>query len=367
QARAIGDLAQEVERSEEPLSARVNPLIIDTLLRSELKNQGIDLPFMYEITTARRDSVIFAQADDKGYDRPVFVNAAYQTPIFPKDVLSDPGTLRISFPDKNNIILAKMSATLATSAGLLIVLLLCFGYTLMSILRQKKISEMKTDFINNMTHEFKTPVSTIMIASEALKDEEIVEDKQRVNRLANMIYDENVRLGNHIERVLNIARIERDDFKLDIKPVNVNDLVGLVLDSMELQLQKKHAELSLKLEALPDVIEADELHFSNILYNLLDNALKYSRDQPKISVSTMTDGGHVLITVSDNGIGMNREQQSRIFEQFYRVPTGNLHDVKGFGLGLSYVQTIVKRLNGTIAVSSEKGKGSVFTLSFPAN
>lgn len=362
---ALSDLAHDVERSAEPLSARVSPLVIDTLLRFELKNQGIDLPFMYEVTTARRDSVIFAQAENKGLDRPVFVNASYQTPLFPKEVLSDPGSLRISFPDKSNIILAKMSATLATSAGLLIILLLSFGYTLMSILRQKKISEMKTDFINNMTHEFKTPVSTIMIASEALKDEEIADDKQRVNRLANMIYDENVRLGNHIERVLNIARLERDDFKLDIKPVNANELAGLVLDSMELQLQKKQAKISIALNAENDVIDADELHFSNILYNLTDNALKYSKEKPEIAVSTLNDKNTLIIRVSDNGIGMNREQQTRIFEQFYRVPTGNLHDVKGFGLGLSYVQTIVKRLNGTISVTSEKGKGSTFTLTFP--
>lgn len=362
-----GELVQEVERSEEPLSMRLNPLIIDTLLRDELINQGINLPFVYEVTTAKRDSVIFAQAETDGYDRPVFRNASYQTPIFPKEVLSDPGMLRIAFPDKDSVILTKMSATLATSAGLLIVLLLCFGYTLMSILRQKKISEMKTDFINNMTHEFKTPVSTIMIASEALKDDEIAEDKTRVGRLANMIYDENVRLGNHIERVLNIARLERDDFRLDIKPVNANDLIGLVLDSMELQFQKKQAEMTLRLDAAHAVVQADELHFSNILYNLIDNALKYSREEPKIEISTMNDRNHLVIKVTDNGIGMNREQQSRIFEQFYRVPTGNLHDVKGFGLGLSYVQTIVKRLNGTITVQSEKGRGSTFTITFPAS
>ncbi|MBE7176891.1 MAG: HAMP domain-containing histidine kinase [Mucilaginibacter polytrichastri] len=361
------ELAQEVERSEEPLSMRLNPLIIDTLLRDELLNQGISLPFVYEVTTARRDSVIFAQAENNGYDRPVFMNASYKAPIFPKDVLSDPGMLRIAFPDKDSVILTKMSATLATSAGLLIVLMLSFGYTLMSILRQKKISEMKTDFINNMTHEFKTPVSTIMIASEALRDEEIAEDKQRVHRLANMIYDENVRLGNHIERVLNIARLERDDFRLDIKPVNANDLISLVLDSMELQFQKKQAGINLELYAAQAIVQADELHFSNILYNLVDNALKYSKEQPRISISTANERGQLIIRVSDNGIGMSREQQARIFEQFYRVPTGNLHDVKGFGLGLSYVQTIVKRLNGTISVQSEKGKGSTFTLIFPAS
>jgi two-component system phosphate regulon sensor histidine kinase PhoR len=257
-----------------------------------------------------------------------------------------------------------MIATMATSGGLLLVLVFCFGYTIFSILRQKKISEMKMDFINNMTHEFKTPVSTIMIASEALRDHEIIEDKARVNRLANIIAEENERLGSHIERVLNIARIEKNDFKLDVKPVDVNDLVTTVLDSMDLKLKKHQVAISLNLEAENPVIKADELHFSNVLYNLIDNAIKYSKDVPEITISTVNKGDSLVLRVADKGIGMSRDQQSKIFEQFYRVPTGNMHDVKGFGLGLSYVNTIVKRLEGAISVRSEKEKGSEFELKF---
>jgi two-component system phosphate regulon sensor histidine kinase PhoR len=224
---------------------------------------------------------------------------------------------------------------------------------------------MKIDFINNMTHEFKTPVSTIMIASEALKDKEIAEDTARVARLANVIYEENVRLGSHIERVLNIARIEKDDFKLEKKQVDVNEMIAIVLDSMNLKLQKCNAVTTLYLDARQSVIIGDELHFSNVLYNLIDNAIKYSNDAPDITISTINRSGHVSIKVADKGIGMNRDQQAKIFEQFYRIPTGNLHDVKGFGLGLSYVNTIVKRLDGTISVKSEKEKGSEFELKFP--
>ena len=224
---------------------------------------------------------------------------------------------------------------------------------------------MKIDFINNMTHEFKTPVSTIMIASEALKVDEIAEDKSRVARLANVIYEENLRLGSHIERVLNIARIEKNDFRLDKKPVDVNEMIAVVLDSMHLKLQKCNAITTLNLDAERPVIIGDELHFSNVLYNLIDNAIKYSASNPEINISTLNKNGHILIRVADKGIGMNRDQQAKIFEQFYRIPTGNLHDVKGFGLGLSYVNTIVKRLEGAISVRSEKEKGSEFELRFP--
>ena len=223
---------------------------------------------------------------------------------------------------------------------------------------------MKTDFINNMTHEFKTPVSTIMIASEALKDKEIANDQNRVARLANIIYEENERLGSHIERVLNVARIEKNDFKLEKKPLDVNEMIAVVVDSMELKLQKYNAKITLQLDADYAVISADELHFSNVIYNLIDNAIKYSINEPEITISTQTKNGQVLIKVADKGIGMSRDQQTKIFEQFYRIPTGNLHDVKGFGLGLSYVNTVVKRLNGMISVRSEKEKGSEFELKF---
>ncbi len=362
------NLADEYKRANKSLKDRVDAMWIDSLLRFELANKGIDLPFSYEVATASKDSLIFSKALDVSGARPVFsaANASdtYQTPIFAQEVVNDPGNLKLYFPEKNAHILKTMTYTMATSGGLLLVLVLCFGYTLFSILRQKKISEMKTDFINNMTHEFKTPVSTIMIAAEALRDEDIIADKNRVSRLANIIFEENERLGSHIERVLNIARIEKNDFKLDNKPVEVNELITDVLDSMALKLQKYDAQVDLHLEADHSVIEADELHFSNVLYNLIDNAIKYSREAPQLTITTLNKNDELVIRVADKGIGMSRDQQAKIFEQFYRVPTGNLHDVKGFGLGLSYVNTIVKKLNGMISVKSEKDKGSEFELKF---
>ena len=361
----IENLAEEYGKFGEPLKMRLDPLWIDTLLRFELHNKGINLPFSYEVTTANSDSLIFSKANDVTGMHPAFTNeTTYQTRIFSKDVINDQGLIKLAFPQKNSLILTRMTATMATTGGLLIVLVLCFGYTIFSILKQKKVSEMKTDFINNMTHEFKTPVSTIMIASEALRDSEIIQDKARVARLANIIYEENERLGSHIERVLNIARIDKNDFKLDKKPLDVNEMIALVIDSMDLKLQKCHARTTLQLDAENAVINADELHFSNVIYNLVDNAIKYSVGEPDITISTLNKNGQIVIKVADKGVGMSRDQQTKIFEQFYRIPTGNLHDVKGFGLGLSYVNTVVKRLNGMISVRSEKEKGSEFELKF---
>lgn len=364
QAAVFQTLAEEYQKSDEPLRKRINAMWIDSLLRFELHSRGIDLPFSDEISTANNDSLIFSNAFDRGL-KPQFIEAnSYETPIFGKELINDPGRIRIFFPDRDAHIRSMMTYTISISGGLLLVLIICFGYTIFSILKQKKISEMKTDFINNMTHEFKTPVSTIMIASEALKDEEVATDSARVGRLADIIYEENNRLGSHIERVLNIARIEKDDFKLDITSVDINELITDVLDSMLLKLQKNDAKVSLHLDAHTPVIKADELHFSNVLYNLVDNAIKYSNGQPDITVSTLNKNDQLLIRVADKGIGMSRDQQAKIFEQFYRVPTGNLHDVKGFGLGLSYVNTIVNRLHGSISVKSEKDKGSEFELKF---
>ena len=362
----IENLEAEYQNFSEPLKLRINSYWIDSLLRFELHNQGISLPFSYEVLTANNDSLIFSKAMDTTGEKPVFIPAnTYQTSIFTRDVIRDPGKIRVSFPQKNSLILKRMKATMATTGGLLLVLIICFGYTIFSIIRQKKVSEMKTDFINNMTHEFKTPVSTIMIASEALKDHEIVADTARVARLANIIYEENARLGSHIERVLNVARIEKNDFKLEKKPLDVNEMITIVIDSMALKLQKHAVALTLQLDAVNAVVLADELHFSNLIYNLIDNAIKYSAAVPEIDISTANKGEQIVIKVADKGIGMSRDQQTKIFEQFYRIPTGNLHDVKGFGLGLSYVNTIVKRLNGVISVRSEKDKGSDFELKFP--
>jgi two-component system phosphate regulon sensor histidine kinase PhoR len=353
-------IASEMQQVNIPLKKRIQPQTIDSLLALELANNGIDLNYNYKISSAQEDSVIFTSASQK--NNYVVAADTYKTLLFGKDMFREAGYLTVTFPQKSKLILNNMGTVLFSSAGLLMVLAVSFIYTISSILRQKKVSEMKTDFINNMTHEFKTPVATIMIASEALKDPEINENKARVNKLAGIIYDENIRLGNHIERVLNIAKLEKDNLKLELKPQEVNAIIINVIDSMSLQLQKKNANVTLNLkDNLANVI-ADELHLSNVIFNLVDNAIKYSNNEPEITVTTEQIEKQVVIKIKDCGIGMVKDQQKKIFDQFYRIPTGNLHDVKGFGLGLSYVNDMIKKMKGTITVKSEKDKGSEFEI-----
>ncbi|MGN8058811.1 sensor histidine kinase [Pedobacter sp. 22163] len=359
----VEDVSKELQETNVPIYKRINFNSLGVLLKQELLANNITLEPSYRISLARKDSTIYMTASNiKGEFLP---ENTYKTPLFGNDIFRDPGMLFVSFPNKNSAIISNLSATLASSIGLLLVLVFIFSYTLYAILKQKKLSEMKTDFINNMTHEFKTPVATIMIASEALKDPEVTADKTRLKRLAGIIYDENVRLGNHIERVLSIARLEKGELKMENTEVDVNDLIVIVLDSMELQLQKRNAIINVHTDAEHAVVYGDELHLSNVIYNLIDNANKYSSDTPEITITTRNTGKNLIIEIADKGIGMTKEQSKRIFDQFYRVPTGNLHDVKGFGLGLNYVQDIIKKLNGTVKVSSEKDRGTTFEISLP--
>lgn len=336
---------------------------LDTLIKKELFNKGINIAYEFWVKLANKDSVLYQNISKNNGE--LLPKNTYQFILFNKDIIRDPGMLYVYFPEKNNLIMENMFVSMASSVGLLLVLIFIFTYTIFAIIRQKKLSEMKNDFINNMTHEFKTPVATIMIASEALKDPEIVEDKSRISRLAGIIYDENVRLGNHIERVLSVARLDKKEIQLEYNPVKVNDLIMAVVDSMDLQLKKRGAEIKMNLAATNDVVLGDELHLSNVIYNLIDNANKYSKDAPKISISTKSDRKNLIIEVTDEGIGITKDETKRIFDQFYRVPTGNLHDVKGFGLGLNYVRDIVHQMDGSIKVNSERDKGTTFLVTLP--
>jgi two-component system phosphate regulon sensor histidine kinase PhoR len=320
------------------------------------------LDFDLKINKGGTDTVLYHLAkhgDLVGEDN------SYSTVLFPNEVPGNEAVISVFFPNKTAILMNNASLMLFSSAALLLVLISSFAYTILTILRQKKLSEMKTDFINNMTHEFKTPVATIMIASESLKDPEITEDKGRVKRLADIIYDENIRLGEHIERVLNVAKIDKGDLELEMESIDANDLIDGVVGSMGLQLNKKAAEIKLNLDAKDALIFGDELHLSNVIFNLLDNAIKYCDKDPHIEISTRNKNNSLYIDIVDNGIGMSKDQLSRVFDQFYRVPTGNLHDVKGFGLGLSYVYDIIKRMDGTIKVKSELNKGTEFEIVLP--
>ncbi len=364
----VADVAISIELAKRPLEKRLNRNYVKQLLVDELAKRGVNSSFVMSVKNDNDFPLVFQEiyVVDNENLKEIKNLTPYTAKLFQGDEGKSPGELSIFFPNKGSIIAGTMGYWLfPTILALLALLIGCFAYTLSIIFRQKKISEMKTDFINNMTHEFKTPVATIMIASESLKDPEISADDKRVNKLANIIYDENVRLGSHIERVLNIARLEKENLKIERVNVQINSLTNAVIESMKLQLEKAKGTIDIDLAAKNDVVIGDELHLSNVLFNLVDNAIKYSKKEPHITVKTVNKGGNIIISVADNGIGMTKDQQEKIFDQFYRIPTGNIHNVKGFGLGLSYVNDIIKRLNGKISVRSEKDKGTQFEVTLP--
>ncbi len=270
----------------------------------------------------------------------------------------------VQFPLLEANILSQMGIWGFSSAVMLIVIFF-FVYTLFVILKQRRLSEVQKDFINNMTHEFKTPISTIAISTEVLKNPSIVHTPERLLNYATIIQNENQRLKQQVERVLQMAQLDNEDLGLKKEECDIHELIREVVKNNSLAIESKQGNVLLKLEAPSSFLSLDKLHFTNVIYNLLDNALKYNQGQPKITITTQDLNGYLRFSVSDNGIGITREQQKKVFHKFYRVPTGNVHDVKGFGLGLHYVKLIAEKHGGRISLESVPGKGSIFTLYFP--
>jgi two-component system phosphate regulon sensor histidine kinase PhoR len=258
-----------------------------------------------------------------------------------------------------------MGWIIAASLFFTIIIISAFALTIRTLFTQKKLSEIKSDFINNMTHELKTPLATISLAIDALTNEKVIHDTEKIRFYSVMIKDENKRMNKQVEKILQAARIEKQELELKLQALDVHEVIRKVANGIQLQIQEKSGSLSLSLKASKHIIQADEVHFSNIIFNLLDNAMKYSKENLLIEVSTASQSGIIAIKVNDNGIGMNKETQARVFEKFYRAHTGNLHNVKGFGLGLSYVTGIVEAHNGRVKVESREGKGSTFTVFVP--
>ncbi len=274
--------------------------------------------------------------------------------------------LEVYFPDKQKFIILKLLSWLIISVIFLLIVIISFAYIVKVIVKQKKLSEMKNDFINNMTHEFKTPISTISMASEVLLKADEKTSQERLKKYSQVIFDENNRLKLQVERVLEIAQMDKHDFKIDKKDQeNVNDIIRKTVDNLCMEHCQRPVDIIYKLNAENPVIKIDRLHFKNVINNLIDNAYKYSGDKPKIEISTHNTPEGVIITVHDNGIGMSTETQKQIFNKFYRLPTGNIHNVKGFGLGLYYVKNIIEQHDGSIKVSSELNRGSRFDIYLP--
>jgi len=237
--------------------------------------------------------------------------------------------------------------------------------TLRSLLNQKKLSEIKSDFINNMTHEFKTPLATISLAVDTIRNEKVQNDKEKLNYFTGIIKEENKRMNRHVETILQAALQEKQEMKLNLVELHVHTIINKTLENYALQLEEKGGNVELKLNAADDLIVADEIHFTNLFSNLIDNAVKYSYEKVLIKVSTHSTSKYMVISVQDNGIGMSKESVKHIFEKFYRVHTGNVHNIKGFGLGMSYVKMVLDAHKGRIKVDSTLGKGTTFTVEIP--
>ncbi len=254
------------------------------------------------------------------------------------------------------------------SGILIIVIMACFYMAVSTILHQKKLSDIKNDFINNMTHEFKTPISTIALAAEMAQENSVSAGSAaspRMTRYLGIIREENKRLGTHVEKVLQMALLDKGHVKLKRSDANIHDLIEKVLNSQSVQIEQKEGEIDLEFEAINEIVSCDELHISNVLNNLIDNAIKYSPEKLHLKVRTENENNGISIAITDHGLGMSKEQIQRIFDTFYRVPTGNVHDVKGFGLGLSYVKKMVEAHEGTVNVQSKPGHGSTFIIWLP--
>ncbi|MBA4851672.1 sensor histidine kinase KdpD [Emticicia sp. BO119] len=362
-AELVKDVLTDVIHGSRDIHERLDRISLDTLLKKELKSRGITIPYQYIVKNS--SNLIFASFAENTI--PNFIRDSYRAQLFPSDLQPQNHFLYVHFPDTQGFILRNMWTVFASSVFLILMIGGIFYTSVNTMLKQKKLATIKNDFINNMTHEFKTPISTISLAVEVMKDNDVKKDNNKMNRYLNIIQDENRRLGTQVEKVLQMALLDKGDVKLKLEPVNIHETIEQVLHNLSVQIEQKNGTVNLELDAENPEIEADDVHVTNIIYNLLDNANKYSPETPEITIKTENEEGFLKITIADKGIGMTKEQLNRIFERFYRVPTGNLHDVKGFGLGLSYVRKMVESHQGVIQVESKIGEGSRFEVYLPLN
>lgn len=344
----------------------LNPVVLQNLLIEKFAAYKVTESFEYGIYDCFTDSIIF----DKYVDLSKGEVIAKQSAVPQQKWNHDGHYFGVYFPDKQEeVVVAKqrISGGLGWSSIIIGVILLVFAITIFTILRQKRLSEVKTDFINNMTHELKTPISTIALSSDVLRKVDESTDLSRVKQYAAIIHAENARLESQVERVLQLAKLEKGKIQLKKDSVDLHQLILKCSDSFKLVIEEKKGIIDLNLGAKNAKQYVDKVHFSNVIYNLLDNATKYCKDVPQIELRTFNDKNALIIEVEDKGRGMTKEQAGQIFDKFYRVPTGSVHDVKGFGLGLYYVKEIIKAHHGVISVKSEPGVGSTFTIKLMQN
>jgi signal transduction histidine kinase len=338
-----------------PLEGKFTKQEIDSVLYTELAQKGLVLNFEYGVI----DNGFLGALRTENFDPNV---ADFKVPLYKNDFFSGPKWLLISFPERVSYLLKSLWYMLALSGLFTATIIIAFGYTLNQMQKQKKISQIKSDFINNMTHEFKTPIATISLAVDALSNPKVQADLPRIEHYRKVIREENKRMHAQVEKVLQLALLDKQELELRKKTIDMHELIRSSANHMALRVEEKGGQLNLEFEAAHANVLGDELHLGNVIVNLLDNALKYAESKPEIKVKTQVALGTLQIAVSDNGIGMSKDVQRKIFERFYRQEGGNIHNVKGHGLGLSYVREIIEMHGGLITVDSQLGEGSIFTI-----
>ncbi|MCW3116638.1 MAG: histidine kinase [Chitinophagaceae bacterium] len=349
--------------------------IMQKIQKSFLKNNLKDIRFGFGLVSLgkagvsrmerqSKDFVTFYEDSIRNYSSNVFIVPPSGTA---GENLSADEMLIVTVPDYKNIVLKSLRGNIITAIFFTIIIVTAFYLTIRTMLRQKKLSEIKNDFINNMTHEFKTPLATISLAVDALKNEKVMGNAEKMTYFSSIIKEENQRMNRQVETILKAALMEKQEVQLLLRPLHIHEVIKEVVSNFTLQLEDKKGKAGLELNATNDLVDADEVHFSNLINNLIDNSIKYAKDNipPHINVTTSSTDKKITIRLEDNGIGMGRETVKRIFEKFYRAHTGNIHNVKGFGLGLSYVKTMVEAHGGEIKVESILGKGSIFNIELP--
>jgi len=336
--------------------------LLDSLIMQELNIRGIDTRFEFGIYKPENEIYLIEKSPNS---RKELFEKGYAFPLFQSDIFTPPEYLLISFPNEKRFLLTELWGMLLISLVLIIVIVYSFIYTISTVFRQKRLSEMKNDFINNMTHEFKTPIATISLACEALNDNEIRKSGEFYSSYINMIQEENKRLAGMAEKILQTAVIDSGQLKMKKEMINIHNIIHDVVKNIRIQVEIKDGDIIKGFYASKPRIEGDKVHVTNLIYNLLDNANKYTPRKPLIRIGTENTGNGIIITIEDNGIGISKSEQKKIFDKLYRVPTGNIHEVRGFGLGLNYVKAIVEEHHGKISLESEVNKGSTFRVFLP--
>ena len=353
-----------ISSSTRPLAQRIDNTTLGHALTDQLAMNGIEIPFHYVLTT-NTGRVIYTCCRD--VDPNTFKNS-YSQALFHNDNPNRMGIIRVTFPTLDDYI-DKSVGFMLPSLIFIAILMVTFAFTLFVITRQRKITEMKNDFVNNMTHEFKTPISTISLAAQMLNDQAVSKSPQMFKHISGVINDETKRLRFQVEKVLQMSMFERQSNTMKLKEMDVDELINGVVNTFKLKVENIGGTIDAKFETEDPFGMVDEMHFTNVIFNLMDNAVKYKRaDVPlHLEVRTWNEPGKLMVSVSDNGIGIKRDDLKKIFDRFYRVHTGNRHDVKGFGLGLAYVKKVIVNHKGTIKAESELGNGTKFIISLPQN